>query len=614
MLSLLIAADSFLCETKSMTYFEEARRMTIAKMDLLCTIGSEESGGGGASSKSGSRVNLRGVFGSLMMMWLFLCSTLHAQTAQGSIAGTVKDAREALVQGAAVEVLNTATGVRQSTRTNSVGAFSVVSLNPGTYNVVVSKSGFEKSVTSAVTVSTAQLSTVDVILTVGSQITTVTVTAQDSLLSKDDSNVTTTVGHAVVESLPYPERSSLEATLLVYQLTSKTLVQGTYQGLKGTHLIGAFTGQFNTPTVSTIASAISSNQYLGLQIAPNAYGISQNGAVIKETNLQLLNPIQNFFNFPLTEIYPREGASAYNALYMSVNQRFGHGLSLLANYTWSKSIDDVPDTGTGANSGGFGTAAQQSPLTTAGEKAVASFDQPSRLKAGYTYQLPLGRGQTFDTHNGFLNQLLGNISTSGILTVESGVPNSVTLGSTGYFTSMTPTGTKGCVATGTTNGAPNKFCASAALPSSYTLRPNIVPGVPLINKNWKANAFNGNFTPYINPAAFMTPGTQGNPMLGNAPRTLSDGRTPRETMFDASVRKGFTFRERYKVSLVGTFINAFNHPVYYGLGTRTLQSSVTANLATGTLTPVANGSFGQLNAGNTSGFSRVIQVGGEFTF
>jgi hypothetical protein len=181
---------------------------------------------------------------------------------------------------------------------------------------------------------------------------------------------------------------------------------------------------------------------------------------------------------------------------------------------------------------------------------------------------------------------------------------------------MTPTGTQGCTATGTTNGAANKFCASTALPSSYgyTLRPNIVPGVPLINKNWKATALSSNFVPYINLAAFTTPGTQGNPMLGNAPRTLSDGRSPRETMFDASVRKGFTIRERYKVSLVGTFINAFNHPVYFGLCTRTLQSSVTANLATGALTPVANGSFGQFNVGNTSGFSRVIQVGGEFTF
>ena len=421
----------------------------------------------------------------------------------------------------------------------------------------------------------------------------------------------------VSQSNAIPYTQTWSATVQ-YQLSSKTLLQGTYQGLKGTHLIGAFTGAFNIPSIGTIQSAIQGNQYLGLATTPNAYGISQNGAVLRESNLQFLNPIQNFFNFPLVEIYPREGSSSYNALYASVNQRFGRGLSLLANYTWSKSIDDVPDTGTGANSGVFGTASQQNPLTTVGERSVASFDQPSRLKAGYTYELPLGRGQTIDTHNGILNEIIGNISTSGILTVESGFPNQVVLGSTGYFTSMTPTGTQGCNAGGSTvvNGSsmPNVYCSSTALPSGYTLRPNIVPGVPLIKKNWKANALNSNFVPYIDPAAFTTPGTQGNPTLGNAPRTLAGARSPRETMFDASVRKGFNIGERYKFTLTGTFINAFNHPVYFGIGTKTLQSTVTANLATGALSPVTNGSFGQFNVGQTSGFSRVILVGGEFTF
>src|SRR5258708_6544205 len=163
-------------------------------MYLLCNIAFR--GHGDTSSKPGPRVNVCGVLGLLMMTGLFLCSTLQAQTAQGSIAGTVKDAKDAVVQDATVEVLNTATGVRQSTRTNNAGAFSVISLNPGSYNVVVSKTGFDKSVTSAVTVSTAQLSTVNVTLAVGSESTTVMVTA-DLLLTKDDSNVTTTVDHAV---------------------------------------------------------------------------------------------------------------------------------------------------------------------------------------------------------------------------------------------------------------------------------------------------------------------------------------------------------------------------------------------------------------------------------
>jgi hypothetical protein len=34
----------------------------------------------------------------------------------------------------------------------------------------------------------------------------------------------------------------------------------------------------------------------------------------------------------------------------------------------------------------------------------------------------------------------------------------------------------------------------------------------------------------------------------------------------------------------------------------------------GTVTPVAAGNFGQFNQGQTAGMSRVILVGGEFTF
>src|SRR5260370_12131556 len=192
-------------------------------MYLLCNIAFR--GHGDTSSKPGPRVNVCGVLGLLMMTGLFLCSTLQAQTAQGSIAGTVKDAKDAVVQDATVEVLNTATGVRQSTRTNNAGAFSVISLNPGSYNVVVSKTGFEKSVASDVTVSTAQLSTVNVTLAVGSETTTVRVTA-DVLLVKDDSNVTTTLHHAFVDNLPYPERSSLEATLLVPGVNGDPLQPG----------------------------------------------------------------------------------------------------------------------------------------------------------------------------------------------------------------------------------------------------------------------------------------------------------------------------------------------------------------------------------------------------
>lgn len=406
-------------------------------------------------------------------------------------------------------------------------------------------------------------------------------------------------------AVPYTETWSLTTQ---YQPAAKTLVQVTYQGLKGVHLIGPFNGALNTPNINTVIAAVQNNANLGAQ-SPNPYGITQNGVVLNESNLQLLNPYQNFFQQSLTEIYPRTGTAEYNGFYASVDQRFGHGLALLANYTWSKSLDNVPDTNTGANSGGFGSAPPQNPLLTENEWSVSSFDQPSRLKVGYTYDLPFGRGRAFDTHNGLLNELIGNISTAGIFTMGSGFPSYVVLGTTGYFTSFTPKGVNGCVPR-----SGDSYCSAAALPAGYTLRPNIVPGVPLINKNWKTNLFHGNFTPYFNADAFAVPGSQGNPELGNAPRTLANARSPRETMFDARVAKGLNFGERYKVNLTATLSNAFNHPVYYGAYNVLLSSIPTSNKTGQFGVPVANAYFGNLNGGQTAGMSRIIRVGAEFTF
>jgi hypothetical protein len=215
-----------------------------------------------------------------------------------------------------------------------------------------------------------------------------------------------------------------------------------------------------------------------------------------------------------------------------------------------------------------------------------------------------------DAHNGFLNQLFGNISTAGIATYADGLPNAVTLGTVGYFVSITPTGTNGCTASGTA-----KYCTASALPanSGYTLRPNIVPGVPLINKNWKKNALNANFTPYLNPAAFAVPGSLNSPALGNAPRLLANARSPRESLFDMRFNKGVTFRERYQVNVNATFSNVFNHPVFYGAN-HVLDSSITTSNVTGTVTPTASASFGQFNQSQTAGMSRIIRVGAEFVF
>ena len=250
----------------------------------------------------------------------------------------------------------------------------------------------------------------------------------------------------------------------------------------------------------------------------------------------------------------------------------------------------------------------RNPYDPKAEWSVSRLDQPSRLKVGYTYALPIGRGQWLDAHNGFLNQIIGNISTAGIATYADGLPSAITLGTVAISSPS-----RRLAPTDAPPTAQRSYCTANALPSGYTLRPNIVPGIPLLNKNWKKNALNSNFTPYLNPAAFAVPGSLNNPALGNAPRLLAGARSPREALFDMQFTKGITFGERYHLNVIGNFSNVFNHPVYYG-SNHVLDSSLTTSNVTGTVTPNATASFGQFNQSQTAGMSRIIRVGAEFTF
>jgi hypothetical protein len=405
-----------------------------------------------------------------------------------------------------------------------------------------------------------------------------------------------------------------------HQPFAKTLVQASYQGLNGIHLYGPFVA-LNTPSIASIQNAINSGTYLGTN-SPNSYGILANnntsGSVLNESNLQRLEPYQNFFNQSMTRIYPRNGISHYNAMYLSVNQRATRNLTLLAYYTWSKSLDDVPDINSGAGAGS-GQSSVQNPFDLKSEYSVSTFDQDSSFKAGYNIKLPFGIGQPYKTGHALVDRLIGDISFSGMHTWVVGFPNYVQLGGNGNFYQYVQKGTGGCT---------SAYCVTGVLPSGYSLRPNMVPGVPLINPNWKKNPFGTvGTTSYLNTTqvtnaagqviqvgAFSMPGAVNAPALGNAPRTLPGARSPREFMADMRFTKGFTFAKNYKLNINATFSNIFNHPVYYGFGTKTPYSSTSTNTTTGTSTYNVNGSFGNLSASNSQGMSRVIRIGAEFRF
>jgi hypothetical protein len=114
-----------------------------------------------------------------MILALMCAGSGSAQTFRGSIAGTVTDTTGASVTGATVTIHNAATGVDRITQTGIDGGYLVPELQVGSYNVTVEFGGFQKSVTTNVTVDVATEKRVDVTLKPGAVSNTVTVAGDD---------------------------------------------------------------------------------------------------------------------------------------------------------------------------------------------------------------------------------------------------------------------------------------------------------------------------------------------------------------------------------------------------------------------------------------------------
>jgi hypothetical protein len=343
----------------------------------------------------------------------------------------------------------------------------------------------------------------------------------------------------VVQNNVVPYAQQWDA-VIQYEATRNSLIQISYQGLRGVHLISNYAVPLNAPSFSTLVTDIN-NGYNFSQNISNPLGIAVNGAVVSETRLQALNPYPNFFNQTLAQYLNRQGDSIYNALYLTYTYRYQFGLSLTASYSWSKSIDDVGGDNNLQNSNSVQPAPVQFTNNLALERAVSSWDVPSRFTTGYSYELPIGHGRRFSTHLRWLDEAIGNWTTAGTLQSQSGMPFSPELGSSGYFVS-------------TSNGV-------SALPSGYTLRPNIVPGQSCINPDWRANAPN---SPYINDAYFSVPGSLGAPAFGDAPRTLTGCRGPMSTIMNMNLKRRIPINksETHYLEIGAEAFNALNHSLF----------------------------------------------------
>ncbi len=155
---------------------------------------------------------------ALLSALLLCCSALpvFAQTTTlGTVNGTVTDSTNAVVPDAAVTLKDTATGQTRTTTTNSAGRYVFINVNPGVYDVTITKQGFAKTTITGDRVEVGQVSTNNAVLKVGSESQTIEVATTGVELQTDNATVGSTVSGIALSSLPSIARDT--STFLTLQ-------------------------------------------------------------------------------------------------------------------------------------------------------------------------------------------------------------------------------------------------------------------------------------------------------------------------------------------------------------------------------------------------------------
>jgi Carboxypeptidase regulatory-like domain/TonB dependent receptor-like, beta-barrel len=142
------------------------------------------------------------IFGTLLST-----PAVRAQTPNGTIVGTVKDASGAVLLGATVTVKNDATGLVRQTVTDERGDYSVPSLPWGRYTVEVKLQGFRTVTVAGTPLAVDQVARVDITMQVGPVTASVTVQGRPELLQTDSSSVGSVIPNALISAIPLNGRN-----------------------------------------------------------------------------------------------------------------------------------------------------------------------------------------------------------------------------------------------------------------------------------------------------------------------------------------------------------------------------------------------------------------------
>jgi hypothetical protein len=162
--------------------------------------------------------------------------------------------------------------------------------------------------------------------------------------------------------------------------------------------------------------------YLG-SVSHHLYGFQNANQAVPGTTGNITSRVP-FPNFGVIQLVVDGNNANYNSGSLKATRRFSQGMSLTGSYTWSKSMDNS----SGIRNQGFDTLFPQDNRCRRCEYARSSFDTTHRLVVGAVYDLPVGRNKLWNIQNSIANGLIGGWQMSAGMTIQSGVPQNLTIG------------------------------------------------------------------------------------------------------------------------------------------------------------------------------------------
>lgn len=246
----------------------------------------------------------------------------------------------------------------------------------------------------------------------------------------------------------------------------------------------------------------------------------QTGSTDTAGNEQARRSYTNFSNISESNM---GGNTSFQSMQFTLRKRISYGLTATFNYTWSKSLDNIPYN-TAVTSAGAGQA-NVLPIYMPNYKQLdygpSDFDHRNNISFSYSWNFP--RMQT-----GFraIHAVVNGWQTSGVTTIHSGDPLNITVGAD---RSLAGQGTAMDVPNRIGNGYGGNACAFGVSATTTCVG-------------------------YLDPTAFATPALD---TFGNLKKDSFVG--PRYVDWDGSLTREFPIKDATRLNFRAEYFNLLNH-------------------------------------------------------